>query len=86
MADGKMQGNVIFMGNNMPIEGANVQVENGPSAHSDPNGRWGPIDLAAGAYNLTVTADGYRDGIYENVVVLEDDTTELNFGLQLAPG
>lgn len=85
MADGKMQGTVIFVGNNQPIEGATIQVENGPSAESGGDGAWGPIELAPGTYNLTVTASGYRDGIYENIVVLDNDTTELTFGLALAP-
>ncbi len=86
MADGNLQGTVIFIGNNMPIEGANVQVEGGPSATSGQDGKWGPIDLAGGTYNVTVTASGFRDGIYENIVVLDDDTTELHLGLALAPG
>ncbi len=84
MADGKLQGTVINMMNNGPLEGVAIQVEGGPSADSNQDGNWGPMDLASGSYNLTATKAGFRDGVYEYIVVIDDDTTEMHIGLQPA--
>ncbi len=84
MADGKLQGTVIDIRSNEPLEGVSIQVDGGASSDSGQDGKWGPMDVPAGTHNVTASKEQFDDGVYEGIVVLEGETTELSFGLHAA--
>ncbi len=86
MANGTLGGSVIDISTNQPIANAAIDATSESSAQeykttSNNDGDWGPESVPAGIYDLTVTADGYAEGVYPGIVVIENVTTMLPFAL-----
>lgn len=86
---GSMSGTVIDIRDNMPLDGVALAAkedggQGSGSATSDGEGKWGPISLPAGTYDLTATKSGYETGIYPGIVVLEGFGTQLPLALHPA--
>ena len=83
MADGTMGGSVKDTRNMAPIDGATIEAKsNGDDTKttSDKDGAWG-MDVPAGTYDVTVTADGYDPGEYPGIHVQDANPTDMNFAL-----
>lgn len=81
MADtGGIKAQVINMRNNQPVENATVKLS-GPvdkSKNTDPNGNFEFSDLPpANNYVLDVSANGFQPEHYEDIVVIENNVTNL---------
>ncbi len=63
-----------------PLEGAVVSTGDKVDT-TDANGDYLIEDLLIGSYDVTVTADGYRPDTSLAVVVVEDETVTVDFGL-----
>lgn len=90
MANGTLAGSVRNIRNMEPISGATVSAtpEAGGDEHqttSADDGTWS-MDVAAGVWDLTVTAQGFDPGDYPGIVVIENITTELPFVLHPSDG
>ena len=66
--------------NSTPISGATVQVSGGDSYTTGDNGRY-EFEMEAGTYTLTASATGYVTATAEDVVVVQDEMTQLSFNL-----
>ena len=84
---GGLSARIINILDNMPISGATAKLT-GPvnqTVLTDDEGKIKLSNLTAGNnYSLVVTADGFEPGIYEDIVVIDDNLTDLNI-LALQP-
>jgi len=83
VSTGTILGTVTGKDTGTPIEGATVSA----NSHSDTTNSTGgyTITLPVGTYTVTASKTGYQSQSQENVQVLEDQTTTVNFLLTLAP-
>ena len=73
---GTVSGIVTDIITSQPIEGADIAG----MAVSGPDGSYS-FDIAVGIYNFTCTANGYENLTIEDVEVLEDQTTTVDFAM-----
>jgi hypothetical protein len=88
---GNIEGTVVNATNADPIEGAEVTLRedsgascSGTSAggtDTDTNGEFSFPDIAAGIYDVEVTADGFLDSCRTGLIILGDQTTTLTVSL-----
>ena len=78
-ATGTISGTVTDAGTTDPIAGATV-TDGTRSATTDTNGNYTIYDVPEGTYTVTASADGYNS-VSQSVVVVSEDTTNLDFAL-----
>lgn len=81
---GSIQGTVINRLNNQPIAGANCRCQGeGVEREVDTgnDGKYDIGDLGAGEYEMVIHKDGFEDGIYGPLIVIDGHATEINAGL-----
>ncbi len=79
---GKVAGRVYDAQNGQGLPGVNVMVEGtGLGAATDADGYFVILDVPPGTYKLTATMIGYKSLTVEDVKVLTDLTTTINFPL-----
>jgi len=76
---GWIEGTVTDPLTGSPIVGANVTA-NGYTNTTDVNGNY-TIQVDAGTYNVTASAEGYWDSVATNINVTADSTVIINFDL-----
>jgi outer membrane receptor protein involved in Fe transport len=80
---GKIIGTVYDAQTSEPLPGANIYLENTTlGAASDGDGQFAIMNIQPGTYVLVVNIIGYKEVRMENVRVMIDLTTTLNFELQ----
>ncbi|RMD93965.1 MAG: TonB-dependent receptor [Calditrichaeota bacterium] len=80
---GKIVGTVIDAETGEPLPGANIIIEGTTlGAASDPEGRYLILRVPPGNYNLRAQFIGYQTMVVQNVQVLTDLTTTVNFKLK----
>lgn len=77
---GTIAGTVTEEGTGTPIEGATVEIEDGPTATTNASGEYTML-VDVGTYTVEAYADGYEDANITGVVVVADQTTTTNFEL-----
>lgn len=85
-APGTLTGTVT--GNNQPVSGASVAIQQqGVTVATTTTNSAGvfTIQLAAGTYNVVITASGFQQATQNNVVVASDETTSLTFTVTAVP-
>ena len=86
MADtGSITGQVLNQRNNLPIPDASLKLtgEGAPTNTStDKEGHFQFDGLAAGSYDLLVQKEGFEDGLYGPLVVLEGNPTHIVVALE----
>jgi outer membrane receptor protein involved in Fe transport len=81
-AQGKISGKVIDKSTGEPIVGANIIIEGtNLGAASDIEGEYVIVRVPSGKYNVAASYIGYQKVITQNVQVLNDLTTRLDFEL-----
>lgn len=79
---GKIAGIVLDAQSKEPIVGANIYLENQMlGASSDASGYYSIINIPPGTYTVIAQVVGYSDVKMQNVRVLADKTTNINFEL-----
>ena len=81
---GSITGNVVNQRTSQPIADASLKLSGSgdQSVSSGPDGRFALINLAEGNYDLLVTKDGFEDGAYGPLIVLDDLPLDINLALQ----
>ncbi|TVR42350.1 MAG: T9SS C-terminal target domain-containing protein, partial [Bacteroidia bacterium] len=81
---GALQGTVADGVNS--LEGVKVEVlETNTATHTDGNGFFQLAALASGSYDMLFTKFGYEDLLLENVIIEEDETTEVSVTITELP-
>jgi len=76
---GVIQGYVLDVENEAPLEGALVTATNGSNAVTDEEGFFRIDRALMGDIDITASLDGFNDETLENLFIDEDDTLELVF-------
>ncbi|MBC7937952.1 MAG: TonB-dependent receptor [Rhizobacter sp.] len=79
---GKITGKVINANSGQPLEGASLSLVNTTVVRaSDQNGIFSFIKLAPGTYSIKCTYTGFQDKIIEEIVVKENENTDISISL-----
>jgi len=79
---GKIAGTIVDKVSGEPLIGANVLVEGSSlGAASDLNGYFNILNVSPGKYTLRVSMMGYQTIVQQEVTIMVDLTTTLNFSL-----
>jgi len=77
---GKITGNVVEKGTDMPLSGANVLLKGTYlGAASDINGNFLILNVPPGYYDIEVSVIGYQKQVIKDVLIQIDLTTHLDF-------
>ncbi|MDD5061211.1 MAG: TonB-dependent receptor [Candidatus Marinimicrobia bacterium] len=82
---GKIAGSVVDKSTGSPLAGVNVIVTGGGynlGAATDVDGYYSILNVPVGTYNVRASYIGYKETVYNSVVVSLDLTTELNFEME----
>ena len=82
---GSIEGQVLNQRDGQPIAGASLKLAGDgveKQESSGNNGNYAFADLATGQYELTVTKEGFEDGIYGPLVVVDGTPTQIVVALQ----
>jgi len=82
---GKIAGAIIDKKSGSPLAGVNVIVTGGGynlGAATDGDGYYSIINVPVGTYTVRASYIGYKETVYNSVVVSLDLTTELNFEME----
>ena len=81
---GSITGQVLNQRDGQPIAGASLTLSGDGSASgsSGNDGKFAFDNLGAGSYELLVQKDGFEDGNYGPLVVIDDVATNLPLALQ----
>ncbi len=82
---GKLAGTVLDNDTRKPLVGVNI-ILNGADfgTASDQNGYFVILNIPPGEYSVTASTIGYQSFTYNQVAILIDRTTELNFELEVS--
>ena len=82
---GSISGKVSDQRNMMPIDGVSIQLSGtaDQSASSGSDGSFAFSSLAAGDYEMVVSKDGFENGNYGSLPVLDNVPLDLNLVLQV---
>ncbi len=64
-----------------PVSNVTIRIidENGiENIYSAENGKSLPLQVTEGNYSITVSAEGFFDKVFENLIVYQDNTTIVN--------
>jgi outer membrane receptor protein involved in Fe transport len=79
---GKITGKVITASSGEPLLGATLTlIEKSTTKISDQNGVFSFAKLAAGTYSIKCTYSGFEEKIIEEIIVKENDNTDINISL-----
>ena len=84
---GTLSGTITDTATGTPISGAQVTADNGTrpfTTSTDADGNYAML-LAAGDYNVNAASFGYFGAVVPNVVIVTDETTDQDFGLDPLP-
>ena len=82
---GSIAGEVLNQADGQPLAAAHFQLTGEgveKEGSSLPDGTFAFPDLAAGSYEMTVSKEGFEDGIYGPLVVIDGVPTQLVIALQ----
>ena len=81
---GSIGGIVVNQQDGSALDGVNLTLDAGSeTTTTGPNGEYSFSGLPAGKYELTAKKDGFEDGVYGPLVVV-DGETKINVALQPA--
>ena len=79
---GKITGKVINANSGQPLEGASLELADKNIVRvADQNGLFSFNKLAAGTYAVKCTYTGFQDKIIEEIVVKENENTDISISL-----
>lgn len=82
---GKIAGRVIDSKTGVPLVGVNVYVaEEQIGSVTDNDGYYNILNLSPGKYDVIASIIGYKRSIVQNVEVVSDQTTVINFALTIS--
>jgi iron complex outermembrane receptor protein len=80
---GKITGKIINASTGQPLEGATLILSNQTTARfSDQNGFFSFNKLKAGTYSVKCTYAGFQEKIVEEIIVKENENTDINISLE----
>jgi TonB dependent receptor/Carboxypeptidase regulatory-like domain/TonB-dependent Receptor Plug Domain len=79
---GKIAGTVVDKTTQQPVSNATVELSSTKKTITDSLGKFALSNVAAGTYNVTITAIGYTTYVAYNNVLNTGNTNELNIELQ----